>query len=154
MQQTKFTETAKGLMTLHWVHDTILAHIYFDDFLSEYEQVGRSDTYKRAGYACKDLTVIRITGYSQGDAAWIKVPHAEATKGTIDHLTRIFYDSPIYASIEIEGGEDYRLDEFYDDVYDSSREALIAAIGKSDMADELKARALALVPKQEYAAYD
>ena len=36
MQQTKFTETAKGLMTLHWVHDTILAHIYFDDFSNDY----------------------------------------------------------------------------------------------------------------------
>jgi hypothetical protein len=31
---------------------------------------------------------------------------------------------------------------------------LFAAIGKSDMDDELKARALALVPKQAYAAYD
>lgn len=154
MQQTKFTERAEGVMSLHWALDNDLARIYFDWFLSEYEQVGRSDTYKRAGYACKDLTVIRITGYSQGDAAWIKVPHAEATKGTIDHLTRIFYDSPIYACVSIEGGEDYHLSEFYDDIYDSSREALIAAIGKSDMDDELKARALALVPKQAHAAYD
>lgn len=148
MQQTKFTETAKGLMTLHWVHDTDLARIYFDDFLSEYERVGRSDTYKRIGYACKDLTVIRITGYSQGDAAWIKVPHDDATKETIEYLTKIFYDTPIYANVSIEGDEEYNLFEFYDDIYDSSREALIAAIGKSDMTDELKARALALVPKQ------
>ncbi len=154
MQQTKFTETAKGLMTLHWAHDADLADIYFDGFLSEYEQVGRSDTYKRAGYACKDLTVISINGHSHGDMAWIKVPHDDATKAMIEYLTKIFYYSPIYACVSIEGGEDYHLSEFYDDIYDSSREALIAAIGKSDMADELKARALALVTKQEYAAYD
>lgn len=153
MQQTKFTERAEGVMSLHWTHDIFLAQHYFNDFLADYEKVGRSDTYKRTGYACKDLTVIRINGYSQGDMAWIKVPHDDATKETIEYLTKIFYDSPIYACVSIEGGEDYQLDEFYDDIYDSSREALIAAIGKSDMDDELKARALALVPSQEYAGY-
>ena len=141
-------------MSLHWAHDTDFADIYFDGFLSEYEQVGRSDTYKRAGYACKDLTVISINGYSQGDMAWIKVPHDDATKETIEYLTKIFYDSPIYACVSIEGGEDYHLSEFYDDIYDSSRDALIAAINASDMPSDIKTRALALVPKQECAGYE
>ena len=79
-------------MSLHWAHDTDFADIFFDGFLSEYEQVGRSDTFKRAGYACKDLTVISINGYSHGDMAWIKVPHDDATKETIEYLTKIFYD--------------------------------------------------------------
>ena len=154
MQATRFTETATGIMTLHWTHDIFLAQHYFNDFLADYEKVGRSDTYKRTGYACKDLTVIRITGYSQGDAVWIKVPHDEAAGSMRDYLTHIFYDAPIYACVSIEGGKDYQLDEFYDDIYDSTRDALIKAINASDMPNDIKTRALALVPSQECAAYD
>lgn len=152
---TKFIETKTGIMSLIWTHDPALARIYFDDFLTEYEQTGRSGTYKRRGYACKDLAIIRIHGYSKGDINWIKVPTTEATDKMREYLTHIFYDSPIYASISIEGGDGYELVEFYEDIYDSSREALIRAIEKSDIPSDIKARALALVPvKQEYAAYD
>jgi hypothetical protein len=154
MQQTKFTETATDIMTLYWFHDTNLARHYFDDFLIEYERLGCSDTYKRKGYACKDLTVVRITGYSQGDVVWVKVPHADDTPAMRDYFTHIFYDAPICASVSIEGGQDYQLDEFYEDIYDSSRDALIKAINASDMPADVKARALVLVPNQNYASYD
>ena len=159
---SNFTKTEKlyGAMSLTWVADGTLAHELFEDFGREYEctSKGNTHTYKLRNTSCKDLIVIELRGYSQGDYAIVKTTKENNTPEYRKYLNHVFWDTPIYAHISICGNDfdqEYFLGEYYTDEYDTSKDALITAIEscfKDD--DELKARALELCKRfGDYADY-
>ena len=152
------TEQLSGAVQVAWYQDGDLARIYFDDFLREYERTntGHNDTltYKMRNTPCKDLVVIELRGYSQGDFAIVKTTKENATPEYRKYLNNIFFDAPICARVYIVGTEDeWYIDENYNDIYDASREAFDKAIEKTDMPADIKARAQILLGSQDYAEY-
>ena len=120
---------------LHWMQDGDLAHILFESFKEEFEQTS-DNVWKHRGTACKYLTPITIRGYSQGDLVTLKVASdwvdTEEKLSTIKtQYSRIFFDAPIFARLAIGDDEEFYIDDFYSDVYDTSRDALILAIDKA-----------------------
>ena len=155
---SNFTKTEKlyGAMSLTWVADGTLARIYFDDFEQEYEctSKGRTPTYKLRNTPCKDLIVIELRGYSQGDFAIVKTTKENDAPEYRKYLNHIFWDAPIFARVCIVGTDDeWYIDENYDDLYDPSREAFDKAIEKTDMPADIKARVKTLLGSQDYAEY-
>ena len=145
-------------MSLTWIADGTLAHGLFKDFEQEYEctSKGRNDTptYKLRNTSCKDLIVIELRGYSQGDFAIVKTTKENDTPEYRKYLNHIFWDVPICARVYIVGTDDeWYIDENYDDIYDSSREAFDKALEKTDMPADIKARVHILLGSQDYAEY-
>lgn len=69
-----------------------------------------------------EYTLQRTVGYSQGDIARVLVPVKELNNhGFIDHL---FWDSPVYCRVEINGTE-YYWDEICENEYDWDKEKMI-----------------------------
>ena len=150
------TEQLSGAVQVEWHQDGYLARIYFDDFLNEYERTNtaRTPIYKLGNTSCKDLIVIQLRGYSQGDFAIVKTTKENDTPEYRKYLNHIFWDAPICARVCIVGtDEEWYIDENYDDIYDSSREAFDKALEKTDMPADIKARAQALLGSQDYAEY-
>ena len=152
------TEKLSGAVQVAWHQDGDLARIYFDDFAQEYEQTntGHNDTptYKMRNTPCKDLIVIELRGYSQGDFAIVKTTKENNTTEYRKYLNHIFWDAPICARVNIVGTDDeFYIDEHYDDIYDTSREAFDKAIENTDMPADIKARAQVLLGSQDYAEY-
>ena len=152
------TEKLSGAVQVAWHQDGDLARIYFDDFLREYERTNtgynKTPTYKLCNTSCKDLIVIELRGYSQGDLAIVKTTKENATPEYRDYLNHIFFDAPIYARVYIVGTDDeWYTDEHYDDIYDASREAFDKALEKTDMPADIKARVQTLLGSQDYAEY-
>ena len=152
------TEKLSGAVQVAWHQDGYLARIYFDDFEQEYERTnaGCNDTptYKLRNTPCKDLIVIELSGYSQGDFAIVKTTKENDTPEYRRYLNHIFWDAPIYARVCIVGTDDeWYIDENYDDIYDSSRKAFDKAIEKTDMPADIKARVQILLGSQDYAEY-
>jgi len=85
-----------------------------------------------------DIRIISVSGYSQGDYAkvvcdftalkkvWGNTPKEEDLQ---KHLTRLFYDSPIYARFDIDGKEYYYYD-YIDDEYEWEPETFAAGVAK------------------------
>ena len=152
------TEKLSGAVQVSWHQDGDLARIYFDEFKRDYERTdtGRNDTptYKLSNTSCKDLVVIKLRGYSQGDFAIVKTTKENDTPEYRKYLDHIFWDAPIFAHVCIVGAdEEWYIDGNYDDIYDSSREAFDKALEKTDMHEDIKARVQKLLGSQEYAAY-
>ena len=152
------TEKLSGAVQVAWHQDGGLARIYFDDFEREYERTntGRNNTptYKLLNTSCKDLIVIELRGYSQGDFAIVKTTKENDTPEYRKYLNHIFWDAPICARVYIVGTDDeWYIDEKYDDMYDSSREAFDKAIEKTDMPADIKARVQILLGSQDCAEY-
>ena len=149
---SKFTkiERLNGAMSLTWIVDVYLAQALFSDFEQEYERTnaGRNNTptYKLKNTSCKDLVVIELRGHSQGDFAIVKTIKDYDTPEYRKCLNHIFWDAPVYAHIDISGNDqEFYLSEHFKDEYDTSKEALIAAIESCFKDDDiLKARALEL----------
>ena len=152
------TEKLHGAVQVAWHQDGDLARIYFDDFLREYERTNtwhnKTPTYKLCNTSCKDLVVIKLRGYSQGDFAIVKTTKENATPEYRRYLNNIFWDAPIFARVYIVGTDDeWYTDEHYDDIYDASREAFDKALEKTDMPADIKARVQVLLGSQDYAEY-
>ena len=152
------TEQLPGAVQVAWHQDGYLARIYFDDFEQEYERTntGHNDTptFKLRNTPCKDLVVIELRGYSQGDFAIVKTTKENNTPEYRDYLKHIFFDAPICARVHIVGTEDeWCIDDNYDDIYDTSREAFDKALEKTDIPADIKARAQILLGSQDYAEY-
>ena len=152
------TEKLSGAVQVAWYQDGELARIYFDDFEQEYERTntGYNDTptFKLSNTSCKDLIVIELRGYSQGDFAIVKTTKENATPEYRDYLNHIFWDAPIFARVYIVGTDDeWFIDDNYGDIYDSSREAFDKALEKTDMPADIKARVQTLLGSQDYAEY-
>ena len=152
------TEKLSGAVQVAWHQDGDLARIYFEDFWQEYEQTntGHNDTptYKMRNTPCKDLIVIELRGYSQGDFAIVKTTKGNNTPEYRNYLNHIFWDAPICARVCIVGTDDeFYIDEHYDDIYDTSREAFDKALEKTDMPADIKARVQVLLGSQDYAEY-
>ena len=150
------TEQLSGAVQVAWHQDGYLARIYFDDFEQEYERTntGHNDTptYKMRNTPCKDLIVMELRGYSQGDFAIVKTTKENNTTEYIKHLNHIFWDAPICARVYIVGTDDeWHIDENYCDTYDSSREAFDEALKKTDIPADIKARVQILLGSQDYA---
>ena len=157
-KMSNFTKTEKlqGAMSLTWMADGNLAHELFRDFEQEYERTSKGDmpTFKLRNTSCKDLVVIKLRGYSQGDFAIVKTTKENDTPEYRKYLNNIFWDVPICARVCIVGTDDeWYIDENYDDIYDSSREAFNKAIEKTDMPADIKARVQILLGSQDYAVY-
>ena len=152
------TEQLSGAVQVAWYQDGDLARIYFDDFEREYERTdtGNNDTptFKLCNTSCKDLIVIELRGYSQGDFAIVKTTKENATPEHRKYLNHIFFDAPICARVYIVGtDEEWHIDENYNDIYDTSREAFDKALEKTDMPADIKARVQILLGSQDYAEY-
>ena len=152
------TEHLPGAVQVAWFQDGYLARIYFDDFEQEYERTNtghnKTPTYKMRNTSCKDLIVIELRGYSQGDFAIVKTTKDNDTPEYRKHLNHIFWDAPIFASVYIVGTDDeWHIDENYCDIYDTSREAFDKALEKTDMPADIKARVQTLLGSQDYAEY-
>ena len=152
------TEQLNGAIQVAWHQDGYLAHELFRDFEQEYERTdaGRNDTptYKLRDTSCKDLIVIELRGYSQGDFAIVKTTNEHDTPEYRKQLNHIFWDAPICAHVCIVGADDeWYIDENYNDLYDPSREAFNKALEKTDMAEDIKTRVQKLLGSQEYADY-
>ena len=152
------TEQLYGAVQVAWHQDGNLARIYFDDFEREYERTntGHNDTptYKMRNTPGKDLIVIELRGYSQGDFAIVKTTKENNTTEYRKHLNHIFWDAPIYARVHIVGtDEEWYIDENYNDIYDASREAFDKALEKTDMPADIKERVQILLGAQDYAEY-
>ena len=152
------TEKLSGAVQVAWHQDGDLARIYFDDFLREYERTntGHNDTqtFKLRNTPCKDLVVIELRGYSQGDFAIVKTTKENDTTEYRDYLNHIFFDAPICARVHSVGTDDeWYIDENYDDLYDSSRGAFNNALEKTDIPADIKARVQTLLGSQDYAEY-
>ena len=152
------TEKLSGAVQVAWHQDGDLARIYFDDFAQEYERTntGYNDTptYKMRNTPCKDLIVIELRGYSQGDFAIVKTTKENDTPEYRKYLNHIFWDAPICARVCIVGTDDeWYIDENYNDIYDASREAFDEALEKTDMPADIKARVRVLLGSQDYAEY-
>ena len=148
MKATK-TERLNGAMSLTWKADVSLAAHLFSYFEVEYERTNtsyRTPIYKMRNTSCKDLVIIELEGYSQGDFAIVKTTKDNDTPEYRKYLNHIFWDAPVKAHIDICGSnEEFDLMEYYCDEYDTSKGALISAIEscfKND--EEVKERALAL----------
>lgn len=57
-----------------------------------------------------------VTGYSQGDAVKVRILSDEYKWNTKEHLSNLFYDTPIGGSITYKGTE-YYIDEYLDNQY-------------------------------------
>ena len=152
------TEKLSGAVQVAWNQDGDLARFYFNDFEREYERTntGRNNTptYKMRNTPCKDLIVIELRGYSQGDFAIVKTTKENDTPEYRKYLNHIFWDAPIFARVYIVGTDDeWHIDDNYDDIYDSSREAFDKALEKTDMTADIKARVQVLLGSQDYAEY-
>ena len=151
------TEQLPGAVQVAWHQDGDLARIYFDDFEQEYERTtGYNDTptFKLRNTSCKDLIVIELRGYSQGDFAIVKTTKENATPEYRKHLNHIFFDAPICARVCIVGtDEEWYIDENYDEMYDTTRQAFDKALEKTDMPADIKARVQILLGSQDYAEY-
>ena len=152
------TEKLSGAVQVAWHQDGDLARIYFDDFEQEYERTNtghnNTPTFKLRNTSCKDLIVIELRGYSQGDFAIVKTTKENNTPEYRKHLNRIFWDAPIFARVYIVGTDDeFYIDEHYDDIYDTSREAFDKAIENTDMPADIKERVQVLLGSQDYAEY-
>ena len=152
------TEKLSGAVQVAWHQDEDLMRIYFDDFLREYEQTntGNNDTptFKLRNTPCKDLIVIELSGYSQGDFAIVKTTKDNDTTEYRNYLNHIFWDAPIFARAYIVGTDDeWNIDSHYDDIYDTSREAFDKALEKTDMPADIKERVRILLGSQDYAEY-
>ena len=152
------TEQLSGAVQVEWYQDGDLARIYFDDFAQEYERTntGHNDTptYKMRDTSCKDLIVIELRGYYQGDFAIVKTTKENNTPEYRKYLNHIFWDAPTCARVNIVGTDDeWYIDENYDDIYDASREAFDKALEKTDIPADIKARVQILLGSQDYAEY-
>ena len=152
------TEHLPGAVQVAWFQDGYLARIYFDDFEQEYERTNtghnKTPTYKMRNTSCKDLIVIELRGYSQGDFAIVKTTKENDTPEYRKYLNHIFWDAPICARVYIVGtDEEWYIDENYDDIYDTGREAFDKELEKTDMPADIKARAQILLGSQDYAEY-
>ena len=152
------TEQLSGAVQVAWYQDGNLARELFSDFEQEYERTntGRNDTptFKLCNTSCKDLIVIELRGYSQGDFAIVKTTKEKATPEYRKYLNHIFFDAPICARVYIVGtNEKWYIDENYNDMYDTSREAFDKALEKTDMPADIKARTQILLGSQDYAEY-
>ena len=152
------TEQLHGAVQVAWHQDGDLARIYFDDFEQEYERTntGHNDTstFKLRNTSCKDLIVMELRGYSQGDFAIVKTTKENATPEYRNYLNHIFWDAPICARVYIVGTDDeWYIDENYSDIYDASREAFDKALEKTDMPADIKERTQMLLGSQAYAEY-
>ena len=148
------TEQLSGAVQVAWYQDGDLARIYFDDFGQEYERTSKGNvpTFKLRNTSCKELVVIKLRGYSQGDFAIVKTTKENDTPEYRKYLNNIFWDTPICARVCIVGTDDeWYIDENYDDIYDASREAFNKAIEKTDMPADIKARVQILLGSQDYA---
>ena len=97
---------------------------------------------------------IELSGYSQGDFAIVKTTKENATPEYRKYLNNIFFDAPICARVYIVGTEDeWYIDDNYNDIYDTSREAFDEALEKTDIPADIKARAQILLGSQDYAEY-
>lgn len=116
---------------LVWAKDCTIAQIYFDDEMSDFETTS-SNVYKYKDTPCKDLTPIHIAGYCQRDWAVIKIPTSWLVDSDTDwekYFTQLFYDAPIKCTLE-RHDDYYYIDEYYSDLYDTSKDALIEALTK------------------------
>ena len=152
------TEKLSGAVQVAWHQDGRLARFYFDDFAQEYEQTntGHNDTptFKLRNTPCKDLIVIWLNGYSQGDYAIVKTTKDNDTQEYRKYLNHIFWDAPIYARVYIVGTDDeWYIDDNYCDIYDASREAFNSALEKTDIPADIKARVQILLGSQDSAEY-
>ena len=152
------TEQLSGAIQVAWHQDGDLARIYFDDFEQEHERTNtcynKTPTYKMRNTSCKDLIVIELRGYSQGEFAIVKTTKENATPEYRRYLNHIFWDAPIYARVCIVGTDDeWYIDDNYDDIYDATREAFDKAIEKTDMPADIKERVRILLGSQDYAEY-
>ena len=69
-----------------------------------------------------EYTLQRTVGYSQGDIERVLIPSGDLNdRGFIDHL---FWDSPVYCRVEINGTE-YYWDEVFESEYDWDKEKMI-----------------------------
>ena len=153
------TEQLSGAVQVAWYQDVYLAQELFGDFEQEYERTNtgcnETPTFKLRNTSCKDLIVIELRGYSQGDFAIVKTTKENDTPEYRKYLNHIFWDAPICARVYIVGADDeWHMDENYDDIYDSSREAFDKALEKTDMPADIKARAQILIGSQDYADYN
>ena len=152
------TEQLSGAVQVAWYQDGSFAQVLFGDFEREYERTNTgyngASTFKLRNTSCKDLVVIELRGYSQGDFAIVKTTKDNDTPEYRKYLNHIFFDAPICARVYIVGTEsEWHIDENYDDIYDSSRDAFDKAIEKTDMPADIKARVKTLLGSQDCAEY-
>ena len=147
------TEKLSGAVQVAWYQDGDLARIYFSDFKDEFERIN-DEVWKYRETSCKDLKLITLRGYSQGDSVTLKIPKEWDDSAAVREYGHIFFDAPICARVCIVGTDDeWYIDAHYDDIYDTSREAFNKALEKTDMPADIKARAQILLGSQDYAEY-
>jgi hypothetical protein len=75
--------------------------------------------------------VVEVVGYSQGDRASVIVPNTMRDIGELrDYFTNLFYSSPVYCKLLIDGSELF-LDEGLADLYDYDKKLIMDYANKS-----------------------
>ena len=147
------TEQLPGAVQVAWHQDGGLAYELFSDFKDEFERIN-DEVWKYRETSCKDLKLITLRGYSQGDSVTLKIPKEWDDSAAVREYRHIFFDAPIFARVCIVGtDEKWYIDEHYDDMYDTSREAFDKALEKTDMPADIKARVQILIGSQDYAEH-
>ena len=89
-----------------------------------------------------------VVGYSQGDYALVLYDPSTWSADPAPTFCRLFYDSPVFARLDIDG-MCYYLDEGLSDNYDYDRDELTEYINQLDIPESAKAWAIDALP--EYA---
>lgn len=118
-------------------YDNDMARSYFDDSIKRID--GKYVYVDYGNYNAEDVLqdniVITTTGYSQGDYAKVYIPKEMKDRAgiqeTIDHL---FWDSPVYGIIKI-NGEEIFIYEMLSDEYEWDKDEVLSKI-KSQVSEK------------------
>lgn len=134
--------------------------LFFDDLISDFNYDNglksihdKLSEYTRAGldYDCNFVVMIS-SGYSQGDRRAVYILKDQAEYVTRDYIDNLLWDAPIYARVEINGGEVLREDEILgDDFYQWDADAVLnrieTALIKQNYSADCIAEVTSLIPK-------
>lgn len=129
---------------------------YLSDVLEDHYKISDMfDDEERPDIGKFKYDVVSVRGYSQGDYAEVMF---DASRWNGDssaaqrHFERLFYDSPVYARLEVDG-EEYYLDELMEDVYEWDRDEIIKIIEEKWSDLDINVRNWVYINLPEYPEY-
>jgi len=91
--------------------------------------------------------VIYVTGYSQGDSAYILVPEKCMFDGIEDYLQHLVFDAPIYARVTIDDKETDLLELAGLDLYEWDRDKVAEAVEQMAISEQAQAWIIENLPE-------
>ena len=104
---------------------------YYEYLVSEYSWRDINDYFEHDYYISR--------GHSQGDAIYVVNVDEAFTKETKENIDHIFWDAPVYISIEIGDNDEIRELDLLDDVYEYDKDEVMSKImAMNDVSDYAK----------------